>query len=68
MKAAKETISRDARKNYEPYWNDELKELEEEVSKCRDEVETDPTTENNIALKTSTATYRRAYNQAARNS
>jgi ribonuclease HI len=68
LKAASETIPRGARKNYRPYWTEELQELEDEVSRTRDEVEKDPTPENNIALKACTAKYKKAYTQAARTS
>ncbi|PVD22167.1 hypothetical protein C0Q70_17972 [Pomacea canaliculata] len=66
LKAASEAIPRGARKNYRPYWTEELQELEDEVSKIREKVENDPTIENNIALKESSAKYRKACNEAAR--
>lgn len=68
LKAASETIPRGARKNYRPYWTEELQELEDEVSSSRQETEENPTVENNINLKATTAKYRRAYLQAARSS
>ncbi|PVD27236.1 hypothetical protein C0Q70_12391 [Pomacea canaliculata] len=46
LKAASEAIPRGARKNYRPYWTEELQELEDEVSKIREKVENDPTIEN----------------------
>ena len=68
LRAASETIPRGARKNYRPYWTEELQELEDEVSRTREEVEKDPTPQNNIALKACTAKYRKVYSQAARKS
>ncbi|XP_070209766.1 uncharacterized protein [Littorina saxatilis] len=68
LKAASETIPRGARKNYRPYWTEELQELEDEVSSIREEVEENPSVDNNITLKAATAKYRRAYLQAARSS
>ena len=68
LKAASETIPRGARKNYRPYWTEELQELEDEVNSTRERVENSPTQENNIALKACTAKYRKAYIQAARTS
>ena len=68
LKAAAETIPRGARKNYRPYWTPDLQHLEEEVSAAREKVERDPTIENNINLKAKTASYKKAFIQAARNS
>ena len=68
LKAASETIPRGARKNYRPYWTEELQGLEDEVARAREEVENNPTQENNIALKACTARCRKAYVQAARTS
>ena len=68
LNAAKETIPRGARKNYKPYWTEELQDLEEEISKTRDDVESNPTVENNIAHKACSAKYKKTYIQAARKS
>jgi hypothetical protein len=51
LTAAKESIPRGARKNYKPYWTEELQELDDAVQKARDFVEVSPSTEHNIALK-----------------
>ena len=59
LQAAKESIPRGSRKQYIPYWSDELKELHEEVSAARNKTEMDPTVENNIALNAASAKYRR---------
>ena len=68
LKAASESIPRGARKDYKPYWNEELQNLEETVEQSRKEPETNPSVENNIALKAATAKCRKAYNQSARSS
>ena len=60
LKVASETIPRCARRNYRPYWTEELQELEDEVTKTREQVENNPTQENNIPLKACTAKYRKA--------
>ena len=66
LRAAKETIPRGARKNYRPYWTQELQDREDEVSNARHKVENHPTVDNNIAFKASNAKYRKAYKEAAR--
>ena len=68
LKAAAETIPRGARKNYKPYWTEEFQKLEDEVTRTREEVEQNPTVENNIAFKASSAKCRKEYIQAARTS
>ena len=68
-KAAAETIARGERKNYRPYWIEELQRLEyeDEVHAARYKVEKEPTEDNNIELKSKTASYKRTFIQAARN-
>ena len=68
LKAATETIPRGARRNYKPYWTEELQQLEDKVTRAREEVENNPTVENNIAFKASSAKCRKEYIQAARTS
>ena len=68
LKAAAETIPRGARKNYKPYWTEELQALEDEVTSTRLLAEESPNEQSNISLKAATARYRRKYRQAARNS
>ena len=68
LKAAAETIPRGARKNYKPYWTEELQAYEDDVTKTREEVEKNPTVENNIAFKRSSAKCRKEFIQAARKS
>ena len=64
--AASETIPRGTRKNYRPYWTEELQGLEDVVARTREKVENNPTPQNNIAHKACTVKYRKAYIQAAR--
>ena len=66
LRAASETIPHGARKNYRPYWTEELQGLEDEVARTREKVENNPTPQNNIAHKACTAKYRKAYIKAAR--
>ena len=68
LQAATESIPRGARKNYKPYWTEELQDLEDQVSKARTNVENNPTVENNITFKACTARYKKTYIQAARES
>ena len=66
LTAAAETIPRGARKNYRPYWTEELQKLEDQVEEARTNVERDPTEENNIKLKATTAKYRKELSESAR--
>ena len=59
LTAAKKTIPRGARKNYRPFWTDELEKLEDEVNKVRKDAEENPNINNNIKLKETTARLRR---------
>ena len=68
LQAAKETIPRGARRNYRPYWTEELQEVEDALSKARDKVEEEPTQSNNIALKAATAKHRQTLIQETRKS
>ena len=68
LKAATETIPRGARKNYRPYWTEELQQLEEEVTEAREAVVNDTTEENNITLKAAIAQHRKTFIQEARRS
>lgn len=55
LKAAMETIPRGARSNYRPYWTDDLRELEDELHKGRQNSEIEQSTEANIKLKATAA-------------
>ena len=57
--AAKQSIPRGSRKTYTPYWNKGLQNLHSDVTKARYEAETNPSEENNIALKANTAKFRK---------
>ncbi|GFS03926.1 hypothetical protein ElyMa_002900200 [Elysia marginata] len=59
IKSAKKAIPRGARKNYRPYWTEELEELENEVNVARKEVEEHPSVVNNVNLKQKTAKFRK---------
>ncbi|GFS17629.1 hypothetical protein ElyMa_004987000 [Elysia marginata] len=68
LSAAHECIPRGSRRNYIPYWSEELQALHEEVTEARDNVEKEPSVDNNIRLKAKTARFRRESNTAVRNS
>ena len=68
LQAAKETIPRGARKNYQPYWSEELQQQEDAVEEARLLVEENGTIENNIAFKAASAKHTQTYIQGARNS
>ena len=51
LRAASETISRCALKNYRPHWTEELQELDDDVARTREKVENNLTLHNNIAHK-----------------
>ncbi|GFS03620.1 hypothetical protein ElyMa_006475500 [Elysia marginata] len=59
MNSAKKAIPIGARKNYRPYWTEELEELENEVNVARKEVEEHPRVVNNVNLKRKTAKLRK---------
>ncbi|RUS68475.1 hypothetical protein EGW08_023763 [Elysia chlorotica] len=66
LKAAQKSIPRGARKNYKPYWTEELQQQEDAINEARERVEEDPTVENNITLKAATALHKRTLIQGAR--
>ena len=68
LKTATEAFPRVARKDYKPYWTEELQELENTVSQAREVAEKKPSVENNIALKEATAKYRMTCTETARES
>ena len=57
LQAAKEAIPKGARKEYRPYWNNDLDKLHNELHTARDVAESEPTSENNTALKQVNAVY-----------
>ncbi|GFS01055.1 hypothetical protein ElyMa_004572000 [Elysia marginata] len=68
LSAAHECIPRGSRRNCIPYWSEELQALHEEVTEARDNVEKEPSVDNNIRLRAKTARFRRESNTAVRNS
>ena len=68
LNAAKQSIPRGARHNYKPYWTKELQQWEDEVTQAREQAESQPSIENNIALKEATARYKLNCTKAARES
>ena len=55
LKASKRAIPRGSRKNYRPFWTEELEDLENEVNKARKDAEENPGIDSNIKLKETTA-------------
>jgi hypothetical protein len=51
LKAAYKCIPRGARKNYTPYWNEDLEGLQNSLSEARREAESNPSLENNNNLQ-----------------
>ena len=68
LDAAKASIPRGARKNYRPYWTEELQKLEDELSSAREKAEKEPGIQNNIDLKVATVNYRTKQTEETRNS
>ena len=66
--AAKEAIPKGARKEYKPYWNNDLNKLHNKLNTARVVAESVPTSENNTALKQVNAKFIRARNDARRKS
>ena len=65
-KAAQESIPRGARKNYKPYWTEELQQQEDAVREARNIVEENPSEEHNISLKAASAKHQRTLIQEVR--
>lgn len=55
LKAAQETIPRGCRKDYRPFWTEELGQAEKNVEEARKNSEDEPSVENNIKFKAATA-------------
>ncbi|KAK7113996.1 hypothetical protein V1264_000134 [Littorina saxatilis] len=55
IQAAKDSIPRGVRKDYIPYWSDELQKTHDALTRMREEAETNPSQENNIKLQESKA-------------
>ena len=68
LKAAIESIPRGARKDYKPFWTEELQEMENSLTEARERAERQPSTENNMPLKEAAAKFRLTSSKAARKS
>jgi len=68
LKAAHKSIPRGSRRNYKPYWSDDLETLQEELSEARREAETHPSQDSNTNLQKARAKFLRAKIQARRES
>lgn len=51
LQAARECIPRGARRDYTPYWTNELQQAHDAVTEAREEAENNPSQENNIKLQ-----------------
>ena len=68
LKAAKETIPRGARRDYKPFWSDELKVLEDELNEAREKAEKDASEASTIQLQHAKARFLKAKLEAKRKS
>ena len=68
LQAARECIPRGARKDYTPYWTDQLQQAHDAVTEAREKVENNPTQENHIRLQESKAKYLRTQLESKRQS
>ena len=66
LKAAQETIPRGARRNYRPYWSQELQDLRDALSEARAAAEASPSQENSTKLRKAKARFLRHKIQACR--
>ena len=67
LQAAKECIPKGAIKDYKPYWSDDLENKHKALSDARKIAETNPSVENNMALKHASAKYTKTRNEARTN-
>ena len=65
LQAAKECIPKGARKEYKPYWNEDLDNKHNELTTARNLADA-PSIENNTALKQTNAKFIQTKNQARR--
>ena len=68
LKAAKECIPRGARKEYKPFWTEELQHAHDMLSEARNEAESNPSQENHIKLQECQAKYLKTKLQSKRRS
>ena len=64
LKAAQKTIPRGARRDYRPYWSQELQDLQDALSEARAAIEANPSQENNTKLQQAKAKFLRHKIQA----
>ena len=65
LTAAHKSIPMGTRQNYKPYWSEELKRMDEELSACRRESETNPSQDNHNHLQHTKARFLRYKLQAS---
>ena len=68
LQAARECIPRGARKDYKPYWSNQLQELQEMMTEARQEAEDNPSEENHLRLQQAKARFLKEKIQAKRQS
>ena len=68
LKAAREAIPRGARKDYKPFWSDDLKVLEDELNEAREKAEKDASEASTIGLQQAKAKFLKAKLEAKRKS
>ena len=60
LQAAHEAIPRGVRKEYKPYWTNQLQQLQDEMTEARNKAEATPTDENHIQLQQTKASFLKA--------
>ena len=68
LHAAKESIPKGVRKDYKPYWNEDLNNKHNELTAARNLADVAPSIENNTALKQANAKFIKTRNEARRSS
>ena len=68
LQAAKECIQKCARKDYKPYWNEDLNNKHNELTTARTIADVAPSIETNTELKQANAKFIKARNEARRSS
>jgi len=66
VKAVKENIPRGVRKDYKPYWCNEIQQTHDALTRAREEAEQNPSQENNIKLQQRKAKHLRTKLQCQR--
>ena len=68
MQAAQETIPRGARRDYKPFWSNQLQELEDDLNEARNKAEKEPSQTNTILLQQAKAKFLKTKLEAKRRS